>query len=351
MNTSNFTQNNILKRLIGGITLILFLSISAHANEYAEITKLLDSSRFIEALNRTEQHLKAKPRDTQMQFTRGVVLTQLGRNSEAIAAFTKITEEFPELPEPFNNLAVLYANQNQFNKARDLLEIAIRTNPSYATAQENLGDIYARMASQAYSKALQIDSKNIAVQPKLALIKSLFNPVQKERLSEIETLAPVHSVQTPPVVSIPSVISSPSRQAPPPAQLTAKQSTNTNISNPEKATTGVTPELEVANAVRDWATAWSNKDFEAYLKSYSRDFIVPGKRSRQAWAQERSDRILGKSKINVEIDDLNIKVNNNQAIARFLQHYKADGLDIRSRKVLTLVFSEQGWLILREAEI
>jgi Tfp pilus assembly protein PilF len=64
---------------------------------------------------------------------------------------------------------VLYANQNQLDKSRQALEQAIRTNPSYSTAHENLGDIYAKLASQAYSKALQLDGSHAqSVQPKLA---------------------------------------------------------------------------------------------------------------------------------------------------------------------------------------
>ena len=57
--------------------------------------------------------------------------------------------------------------------------MAIRTNPGYATAQENLGDVYARLASQAYNKALQLDPGNTAVQPKLALIRDVFKPGNK----------------------------------------------------------------------------------------------------------------------------------------------------------------------------
>src|SRR5438093_2806195 len=77
------------------------------------------------------------------------------------------------MPEPYNNLAVLYAGQGDYQKARKALETAIRTHPSYAVAHENLGDIYATLASQAYDKALQLDSGNAAARKKLALIKEL----------------------------------------------------------------------------------------------------------------------------------------------------------------------------------
>jgi len=133
----------------------------ALADEYGDVNQLLRSGKNAEALVKADQYLAGKPRDPQMRFLRGVVLTEQGRANDAIAAFLKLTEDYPELPEPYNNLAVLYAGQSQFDKARAALEMAIRTNPSYATAHENLGDVYAKLASQAYSKALQLDSANI----------------------------------------------------------------------------------------------------------------------------------------------------------------------------------------------
>ena len=83
---------------------------------------------------------------------------------EATGVFLKLTEEAPELPEPYNNLAVIYAQQKQYDKAKAALEMAIRTHPSYAVAHENLGDLYAKMARQAYDRALQIDAGNASAQ-------------------------------------------------------------------------------------------------------------------------------------------------------------------------------------------
>jgi len=89
-----------------------------------------------------------------MRFNKGLILTEQKKVPDAIRIFSSLSEDYPDLPEPYNNLAVLYASQGQYEKARDALEAAIRTHPSYSTAHENLGDIYAKMASQAYGKAL-----------------------------------------------------------------------------------------------------------------------------------------------------------------------------------------------------
>ena len=147
---------------------------AAWADDYADVNQLMRAGKPAEALAKADQFLVAKPRDPQMRFLKGVAEGQGGKQAEAIATFTRITEDYPELPEPYNNLAVLYAGQGQFDKARVALESAVRANPSYATAYENLGDVYAKLATQAYAKAQQLEATNATVQPKLVLIRQLF---------------------------------------------------------------------------------------------------------------------------------------------------------------------------------
>jgi tetratricopeptide (TPR) repeat protein len=145
------------------------------ADDYSEVSRLVRSGQLAEALARADSYLATKPRDPQMRFLKGVAQSEAGRKAEAIATFTGLTQEYPELPEPYNNLAVLYAGQREFDKARGALESAIRTNPGYATAHENLGDVYAQLASQSYSRAQQLDAGNTSVPPKLALIRQLLS--------------------------------------------------------------------------------------------------------------------------------------------------------------------------------
>ncbi|HRE18523.1 MAG TPA: tetratricopeptide repeat protein, partial [Rhodocyclaceae bacterium] len=130
----------------------------ALADNLPEVQKLIKAGQFPQALTKVDAYLASRPKDAQGRFFKGLILTEMNKPAEAIAVFTKLTEDYPELPEPYNNLAVLYAQQKQFDKARTALEMAIRTHPSYAIAYENLGDIYAKLASQAYDKALQLDS-------------------------------------------------------------------------------------------------------------------------------------------------------------------------------------------------
>jgi Flp pilus assembly protein TadD len=152
---------------------------AAFADDYADVNRLVGAKQYDQALARADQYLAAKPRDPQMRFLRGVVLAESGKRAQAIEAYTQLTQEYPELPEPYNNLAVLYAQQNEYDKARDALEGAVRAHPGYATAHENLGDVYAKLASQSYAKAQQIDPANTSAPTKLSLVRQLLSPTAR----------------------------------------------------------------------------------------------------------------------------------------------------------------------------
>ena len=151
----------------------------AQADEYTDVNKLVSGRKLGEALAKADLYLASKPRDPQMRFIKGVIFTDMGQPAEAMAIFAQLNQDYPELPEPYNNLAVLYAGQGQFDKARTALEMAIRTNPSYATAHENLGDIHMQIAAQSYAKAQQLEPRNAGIPAKLAMIRSMFNPPAK----------------------------------------------------------------------------------------------------------------------------------------------------------------------------
>lgn len=146
----------------------------AVADSSAEIARLERAGQADAALALLEQALALAPKDPQLRFHKGVLLAQARRDAEAIAVFTQLNEEFPELAEPYNNLAVLYAGQGDYDKARAALEAAVRSNPGYATAYENLGDVYARLAAQAYARGQQLDPDNAELAPKLARLQALF---------------------------------------------------------------------------------------------------------------------------------------------------------------------------------
>lgn len=151
---------------------------TARADELGDVHGLYYSGQVEAAMQRADQFLATNPKDPQMRFLKGVMLADTRHPAEAVVIFQKLTEDFPDLAEPYNNLAALYAAAGDYARARATLEQALRTNPTYATAHENLGDVYAALASQSYARAAQLDPRNMTVPPKLALVRDLFKRSQ-----------------------------------------------------------------------------------------------------------------------------------------------------------------------------
>ncbi|QNK69442.1 nuclear transport factor 2 family protein [Variovorax sp. PAMC26660] len=327
------------------------------AIEHEEVDKLMQAGKLDEAMTKADAFLKDKPRDPQMRFLKGVIQLDTGKRAEAIAAFTQLTQDAPELPEPYNNLAVIYASQNQFDKARGALESAIRTNPSYATAQENLGDVYARLASQAYSKALQLDQNNTAVQPKLAVIRTLFTPTPpgaKPTLIAAASPAPAPAAKAPapaPVAAPAPAPAAPAKVAAAPAPVAAPTAKAPEAAPAPAPAPAAAPasNAEVESAVRAWASAWASQDMDRYLAAYGADFTPGGGQSRKGWEEDRRARIVGKSSISVNLENLVIKVDGSSATAKFRQIYRADNLNVSSRKTLDMQRSGNQWHIRKES--
>jgi tetratricopeptide (TPR) repeat protein len=148
-------------------------AFAALAEELAEVTRLHHAGQSDAALQRADKYLVTKPKDAQMRFLKAVVLADTGRRPEAAALLGQLVQDYPELPEPHNNLAAIYAAGGEYAKARAELEESIRLNPNYATANENLGDVYAMLAGQSYSRALKLDPSSTTVPRKLAQVRQI----------------------------------------------------------------------------------------------------------------------------------------------------------------------------------
>jgi tetratricopeptide (TPR) repeat protein len=349
--------------------LLLAASVSfANAQTIPDIQRLMKQGQMPQALEKADQYIASKPKDAQGRFMKGLILTELGRPTEAIAIFTRLTEDFPELPEPYNNLAVLYAQQKQYDKARSALEMAIRTHPSYSIAHENLGDVYSKLASQAYDKALQLDSANKSTQTKLSMIKELIStstapgskPSANAPKTESEPAKTATAAETPAKPS-----SSPTAAATqatvvtpvtPPAVKQVDKSPAAEASvkpkdskdNDTKTSSSDGIEQDLTRLVQAWASAWSRKDVKSYLAFYAGNFQTPNGMPRKDWEAERKQRIDKPGKLQVTVDDIKVSISGDTATVRFRQQYTSATLKSTTSKTLTLVKSDNKWLIQQE---
>jgi len=326
---------NILNRLPLSAALlfsILTISPALHANELQDATQLFKQGQHSQALSKVNNFLSSKPRDAQGRFLQGLIFTEQGKIPDAIKVFSGLTVDYPELPEPYNNLAVLYASQSQYDKAKSSLEMAIRTHPSYATAHENLGDIYAKMASQAYDRALQLDNTNTTTQTKLAMIQDLFTDKPRVRPSAARNPA----LSSRPVAVAPVAVAKPVAAA--------------TVSAPPVQTSASSDKmLGVLEAVDAWAAAWSSKNVKKYLSHYANDFRTPDGESRKAWAETRKDRISRPKYIDVKVSNGTVDfTDDTHATVKFHQDYRASNFKASGRKTLLMVKSGGNWLIQEE---
>lgn len=356
------------------IGLAISFAVPAFADNLPEVQRLIKQGQYPQALEKVDAYLSSRPKDAQGRFLKGLIYTEMNKPADAISVFTKLSEDYPELPEPYNNLAVLYAQQKQYDKARTALEMAIRTHPSYAIAYENLGDVYAKLASQAYDKALQLDNSNSTTQNKLALIRDLITTSGKGNVkpqpapvaaAPVAPAAPVAAAVAKPAVAAVAptatiVTSTPGAASASPASkptaIAAAPAPAAAVATPAPAAAptpapakAVAGSEDVVKAMNAWADAWSRKDMRAYLGAYAHEFNTPKGMSRKAWEQEREQRIAGKGgKISVSFDTPQVTINGDKATAKFRQHYKATGLSSSTTKTLVFVRAGSKWLIKEE---
>ena len=141
------------------------------------IEGLIRANRLPEALAEVEKRLvveanRATPgTDVQLMFMQARLFTEMNRLTEAEAIYQRMTMRFPELPEPWNNLAALYVRRDELDQARRALEQAIMINPKYAVAQANLGDVQMSLALRAYQRAAAAGVPGLT--PKIRSVKTL----------------------------------------------------------------------------------------------------------------------------------------------------------------------------------
>lgn len=292
------------KKFVPAVTAATVLCTSVFAGEVSEVSALLRTKQYAAALAKADEQLAAKPNDPQLRFLKGLALTGMERREEAITQFTTLSFDYPALPEPYNNLAVLYAAGGQYDKARTALENAVEANPSYARAHENLADMYLQLASQSYAAMLKLEPDNANVRARQALLLSAIS-------------SPAHGEHAAP------------------AHASAKAAASNQ-------------EAEVVASIQEWAKAWSTRDVDAYLDFYSPDFHTPRNMSRADWEAERRARLKEMSYIDVTVREPEVSLDGTKATAKFRQRYRSNKISSNDRKTLIWEKRDGKWKILRE---
>lgn len=329
--------------LSGGLltaTLICWQPVALAASELPEVERLVERRDFKQALVKVNQHLAAQPDSIEGRFYKGVILGEGGELQQAIAIFTQLTKDAPQMLEAYNNLGVLYARQQEYDKARASLEAALRVDPAFAAVSGNLRHTYGRLAKQAYDKALGQETASASASKNLVMLTQLRAPsAASEKALEV-VASKLSAASLPATAPVPVAVA--------PAPVAASAAAQPAERKPAAAP-APSPRQEVRQAVDAWVEAWARKDMKGYLAAYAADFKVPGNLARKEWERERTKRIEGKKdRIQISLEKLDIDVRDDVATVRFLQRYKAGSLSESTNKTLTLVRQGAKWRIKSE---
>ena len=316
-----------MKQRILFASILLTLSSSAWPSKLDQIKQLIATDANQQALEQIDAQLAEQPKDPEALFLRAIILGKLQRQQEAIELYNELVSSYPTLPEPHNNLAVLYAQQGEFQASEQELESALNTDPSYATAHRNLSDIYKTLASIAYNKALNLDNGNKESVPETNLqlivdLRSYHND------ATVEVSAPVATTTALSVANIRSEVE----------PFHPKNEKPVDIK-------------DIEEVIGTWAAAWSAQDVQAYLDHYSPDFVPNNRLTRTDWEEQRRQRLKSPGFIRVEVSRLETMIlDNHIASASFDQKYHSDRFTEFTHKLVLLRQEEGHWRIVQETE-
>lgn len=295
-----------MPRIIGFIVFCCLLA-SGHASaDVRQLQLQVERQEYGPATVTGETLLQQYPQAVGVQFLTAYAYQMNNQPIAAIKLYQSLIAERPDLPEPRNNLAMIYLAQGDYDRASQMLIDAINTHQSYATAYDNLSRIYKGLASEAYRRAVSESSEPANYNHRFELAA----------LSELQSLPDAFDIEVD--GDEPSLI------------------TTANL------------ETLLIQRVQQWASAWSNKDFDAYTGFYSSRHRARF-RSHADWVEHRRKRILRPGQIRVEVSDIKVRVNgNSRATVDFRQAF--DSPQYSDRVVKRLAFNRIGetWKITEE---
>ena len=346
-----------MRRFIILIAICFTYGSAFAASSIDELKKLVDQGNYAVASETGEELLLKQPGNARIQFLTAFAYQQDHNNQKAAEHYKELILQHPELPEPRNNLAMIFIADGDYEKASQLLVDAINTQQSYAIAYQNLNRIYASMASEAYKQAVNESAEPPKRRPLIELTA----------LSELESIDASLTSATPPVQNKPVDITSKqtvsaeaeSQEQKPVIALTE----SSEQESVDESITPVTPpvpdtQVDIANfetqlieQVNNWAKAWGNKDIETYADFYSSEY-KKGFKTHDDWVEHRRERIMRPKFIKIEVSNVQIRTQSeNQAIIEFEQSYESPNYSDRVMKRLALSRIGSHWKITQEKVI
>jgi len=311
---------------------------------------LIAQGRDADAIARLQQLTSTSPDHFQAWFLLGVTQARQRQFHDAIVSFGQVVKLQPKLAEPHNNLAVIYNELGDFRAAVRELEASLKLKPDYTTAQENIGDLYVKLAAEAYRRVLAKDDSPRLRQRYERLLH--IRDIQKPALASTAAPKPVQQPSVEAQHTVSEAVASKSASADTmEKKLAAEKSGDVVLKSKAPKTANTEDDIRAAlRVVEAWRSAWSRQDVQAYFTAYSPAFVF-GERfeTRQQWQHYKRRVITKRSFIMVTLENLKAKILPNGEIeVVFLQHFRSDSFNSDDIKALLLRQTKDGWKIIHE---
>jgi tetratricopeptide (TPR) repeat protein len=340
------------------------------ADPASDATRHIKAGNYSAAVERLQRAAPFAKEQFRERFLYATALAGAGDHDKAIELFEGLIAEAPSYPEPYNNLAALYALQGRLDEAKDVLERAIRTDERYAAIYGNLSTIYVEMARASYAKALRVQEAPKA--PDLRLLHAMAAPVAAPdtRLTVAAAPATEPVAATPPKPAEPEPVKAADARPADTSPLAALSAEPAPAAVPEPATpapaasapapaaaeptvpaasTASETETEIGAVLAAWAKAWAGQDVEGYLGFYAADFSPSRGTSRAQWEAQRRERLARPETIEISLENVQVRLHGaDQASVRLVQGYRSSDYQDRTRKAFTLARRDGRWLIVSE---
>ena len=314
--------------------IVLFCLLSSSTAFAADsMQQLIVQKQYAKAIAAGEKILQQTPDHATTRFLTAYAYQMTGDTDKAIKSYEDLIRDHPGLPEPRNNLAMIYLDKGDYDQASQLLVSAINTRISYAIAYANLSQVYKGIASEAYRRAISQSSEPA----------SYTHDIELTAITWLDGLDSDSATQ---IASLPEpvVIST----APKAKETAAKQPIAQDSSTTQTLVNVANLDTLLIEQVRNWAKAWSGKDFDSYTASYTVDYSDKFKTHAQ-WVKHRRGRILRPGDIKVNVSKFSVRQRGaDRASVDFTQAFSSPGYS--DRVVKRLDFNRVGtqWKIASE---
>lgn len=322
------------------------------------VKKDMATGQYEKAIQKLEALVKAEDSNYEAWFLYGVAHVHAQQFHQAIEAFRHVIDLHPILAEPHNNIAAVYNSLGDTPAAIAELKEALKKRPNYVVAEENLADLYVKLALQHYRNTLN-QVENPIVEQRYNRLLSVRNPMIMDAENKTSLDAPntLH-----PLSKLPAAV----RKASPPVMTpTATASTTMPVLTIEKPTAAISQPLPampaegrtiagVLDALEAWRMAWSSQNINGYFAAYDNDYQPESRfNSRNHWQDYKKKIITNKTYIRVTLDDVNVSIYKDSMFATvdFMQRFRSNNYNNDSNKRITFRFGDAGWKIFAEESI